>query len=303
MKRISTMFYCFSQGIINIFRNKLFSLASVGTITACLFLLGIFTSVVVNIQSVVDEAQEQVSISVFFEKGITEQKRLKIGEAIEDRMEVSTCTYISPEEAWAIFSEEFKDEDPELIAGFEDDNPLINSASYEIHLNDITKHDEFVRFVTALDGVRKVNSSSSTASGMSNLNTLVGYASMAVILVLLCVSIFLISNTVNTGISVRKNAIGIMKLIGATDAFIRAPFVIEGLLIGIVGSVIPIGLVYIVYDKMIEYIEARFHMISYLIHFLPTRDIMEIVVPMCLFVGIGIGFIGSFATVRKHLKV
>ncbi len=303
MRKISTVFYCLRQGIANIFRNIFFSLASVGTITACLFLFGILLAVVVNIQSFMKDAEEQVTVSVFFEPGIQQSDIDAIGQEIRDRVEVSECTFISADEAWEKFTSSFEEDDPEFKEGFRDDNPLKDSASYEVHLNDIKRQKEFVAFASALNGVRKVNSSDMAAEGLNDLNTLAGYASLAVILILLLVSIFLISNTIMTGIHVRRDAIAIMKLIGATDRFVRAPFLIEGLLIGLVGSALPIGLLYIVYDRGIAYISGHFSVVRNFVHFLPTGQVMELLIPACLAVGIGIGFIGSAATVRKHLRV
>lgn len=303
MRKISTVFYCLRQGIASIFRNIFFSLASIGTITACLFIMGVLLAVVVNVQSFMNDAQEQVSVSVFFEEGISQEKIDSIGVAIADRVEVLDSRYISGDEAWERFTASFAESDPEFKEGFKNDNPLKDSASYEVHLNDITRQDDFVAFASALDGVRKVNCSELAASGLTDLNTLAGYASIIVVLILLLVSIFLISNTVTVGIHVRRDAIAIAKLIGATDTFIRAPFMIEGLLIGIVGSVVPIGLLYVVYDKGIAYIIQQFSIIAHFVHFLPTKQVMGLIVPTCLIMGIGIGFIGSATTIRKHLKI
>lgn len=303
MRKINTMVYCLGQGIANIFRNIFFSLASIGTIISCLFLFGILLAVILNVQSFMQDAEEQVTVSVFFEKEVKQETIDSIGRAIGDRVEVADYRFISGEEAWDNFTESFQETDPEFKEGFKDDNPLKDSASYEIHLNDISRQEDFVAFASALDGVRKVNSSEAAASGLDDLNTLAGYAAIVVIVILLLVSVFLISNTVTTGIHVRRDAIAIMKLIGATDTFIRAPFMIEGLLIGLIGSAIPIGLLYLVYDKGIAYLTGHFGIIRHFIHFLPTGQVMEVLIPACLIVGIGIGFIGSATTVRKHLRV
>ena len=117
------------------------------------------------------------------------------------------------------------------------------------------------------------------------------------------VSIFLISNTVTIGIQVRKDEINIMKYIGATDFFVRAPFVVEGILIGIIGSIIPLVIVYFVYTKAISYVVSKFTMLSTLLNFLPVETVYNKLIPISLAIGIGIGFFGSFATVRKHLHV
>ena len=132
---------------------------------------------------------------------------------------------------------------------------------------------------------------------------MVGYVSIAIIAILFGVSIFLISNTVTMGITVRKEEIAIMKYIGAKDFVVRSPFVIEGLIMGFFGAVIPLLLLYMLYEKAVLYIMEKFSILQNIINFLPVSDVYRYLLPIGLVLGIGIGFIGSFFTVRKHLKV
>jgi cell division transport system permease protein len=126
---------------------------------------------------------------------------------------------------------------------------------------------------------------------------------VGIIVILFLVSIFLISNTVTIGISVRKEEIQIMKYIGATDFFTRAPFVIEGMVIGFIGSLIPLVAIYFIYNEAMMYVASRFPSLSQLMQFLPIQNIFSNLVPVSIALGVGIGFLGSFTTVRKHLKV
>ena len=116
-------------------------------------------------------------------------------------------------------------------------------------------------------------------------------------------AVFLISNTVTVGISVRKEEIAIMKLIGATDFLVRAPFIVEGIVIGLIGAAIPLGILYVLYEKIILYIGDKFKFISNMIQFLSVDQVFHTLVPVALLLGVGIGFIGSRITIRKHLKV
>ena len=125
----------------------------------------------------------------------------------------------------------------------------------------------------------------------------------SIIVILFAVSIFLISNTVTIGISVRKEEIAIMKYIGATDFFVRSPFVIEGMMIGVIGSLIPVGIIYVLYNKIIEYIMIKFSILTRLLSFLPVETIFKTLLPASVILGVGIGFLGSIVTVRKHLRV
>lgn len=149
----------------------------------------------------------------------------------------------------------------------------------------------------------KVNKSDIVANTLSSVNMLVAYISIAIIAILLGVSIFLISNTVTMGITVRKEEIAIMKYIGAKDFVVRSPFVIEGLIIGIFGAAIPLGLLYVLYDKAVSYVMERFSILKNIIDFLPVNVVYTYLLPIGLIMGIGIGFLGSFFTVRKHLRV
>lgn len=298
--RFSTLIYTIKQGIVNIFRNKWYSLASMATISACLFMFGIFYSLVANFQYIVKEAQDGVAVTVFFEEGISDERIAEIGSLIEKRAEVSHVNFVSADAAWESFKDDYLGE---YADGFGDDNPLPNSANYEVYLNDVSMQDSLVTYVESLDGVRRVNRSEVTANTLSGMNKLIGYASAGIIAILLAVSIFLISNTVTIGISVRKEEINIMKYIGATDFFVRAPFVIEGILIGLAGSVLPLAIIYVIYNNVIAYVSTRFSMLSQLLKFLTVDQLFQVLMPISLIIGIGIGFFGSFSTVRKHIRV
>ena len=298
--RFSTLIYTIKQGSVNIFRNKWYSLASMATISACLFMFGIFYSLVANFQYIVKEAQDGVAVTVFFEEGISDERIAEIGSLIEKRAEVSHVNFVSADAAWESFKDDYLGE---YADGFGDDNPLPNSANYEVYLNDVSMQDSLVTYVESLDGVRRVNRSEVTANTLSGMNKLIGYASAGIIAILLAVSIFLISNTVTIGISVRKEEINIMKYIGATDFFVRAPFVIEGILIGLAGSVLPLAIIYVIYNNVIAYVSTRFSMLSQLLKFLTVDQVFQVLMPISLIIGIGIGFFGSFSTVRKHIRV
>ena len=298
--RISTFFYTLKQGIINIFRNKWFSLASVATISACLFLFGLFYAVIANFQSIVKTAEEGVSVTIFFQPGTTEEQMKEIGDKIEAREEVSKVEFTSADEAWDYYRANWIPE--EFSDGFPD-NPLENSASYAIYMKDIAEQAALVDYLNTIPEIKTVNQSELAATTLTGVNALVAYVSACIILILLLVSVFLISNTVTIGISVRKEEISIMKYIGATDFFVRAPFVIEGILLGILGTAFPLGTIYVLYNKVVDYIGTKFSVLSNLLHFLPVNTIFTTLAPVIVIVGVGIGFMGSFITVRKHLRV
>ncbi len=281
----------------------MFSLASIATMSACIFLFGIFFAVVQNFQSIVKEAEEAVTMIVYFEKGTPQEVMDTVGEEIRSRDGVADVVFITAEEAWEEFKEIYFKERPELAEGFAADNPLVDYAHYEVYLDDVSLQADLVTYIESLEGVRRVRASQEVADILSNFNVLVGYISIAVILLLLCVSVFLISNTVTIGIAVRKEEISIMRLIGATNSFIKAPFVVEGILIGLMGAALPLGLLYYLYNSLTLYLGQQFNLLTGFMHFIPVKELFEILLPTGMLLGVGIGFFGSFFTIRKHLRV
>ena len=296
----------------------MFSLASVATMSACIFLFGLFFSILVNFQYIIRTAEEGVAITVFFEEDATDEQKEEIGQQLAEHEGVADVNYVSADEAWGEFQKEYFGDNPELAEGFKDDNPLASSDNYEVYMETVENDDqslvarsrslsetqnELVEFAQGLDGVREVNKSDVVAKTLSSVNALVAIVSIVIIVILFGVSIFLISNTVTMGITVRKEEIAIMKYIGAKDFVVRSPFVIEGLIIGIFGAAIPLTLLYFLYDRAVQYIMTKFSILQNIIDFLPVGTVYQILLPVGLIMGIGIGFLGSFFTVRKHLKV
>ena len=302
--RISTFWYCLKQGVNNICRNILFSLASIATISACIFLFCLFFSIVVNVQYVVKNTESTVGITVFFNEGTTDETIAQFGETLKARPEVKEIKFKSAEEAWEEIKGDYFGEDKmDLAEGFRDDNPLANSASYDIFLNDLENQEEFVAWLKSQDIIRRVNYSSTAAEGITSINKVIGVLSLMVIGGLLAVAICLISNTISVAAAFRKHENEIMKLIGATNYMIRAPFVVEGVLLGIFGALIPLVAIYYLYRNAVGYVVEKFSILSGLFQFLPVEQIFPYMAGTALALGVGIGFFVSFFTIRKHLKV
>lgn len=301
--KISGILYSLKQGMINIWRNKLFSSASIATMTACIFLFGLFYSIVANFQSMVKNVEEGVAVTVFFEEDASEDQIQAIGKAIEMAPGRLSQRYISADAAWEEFKMIYFEGDEEAAETYGEDNPLEKMESYEVYLSDVAKQQELVTYLESLAGVREVVQSESIANMLADFNRLVGYVSMGIIIILFAVAIFLISNTVSVGIAVRREEIAIMKLIGAADYFVKAPFYVEGIMIGLVGSVLPMAILYSIYERLIDFISDKFNFLSNLMTFLSVDEVFQTLAPVALILGIGIGFVGSGLTIRKHLKV
>ena len=182
----------------------MFSVASIATMAACIFLFGLFFAIVVNFNYMVEKAEEGVAITVFFDEDASDSTKKEIGKQLENAEGVLEVNYVSADDAWESFKEEYFGESSDLADGFKNDNPLASSDNYEVYMSDVSKQKDVVEYAESLDGVRKVNKSDVVAKTLTSVNKLVGYISVAIIAILLAVSIFLISNTVTMGITVRR---------------------------------------------------------------------------------------------------
>lgn len=300
--RPSTIWYTLKQGVKNIKRNMMFSIASVLTMSACILLFGVFYSIVNNVNNIAHKVEEEVPITVFFDEGTTDEQIQQIGALIQERPEVAQIQYESADDAWEKMKKEYFG-DTDVADGFKDDNPLVNSSNYQVYLKDISKQAVIVAYIQTLDHVREVSQSEQAAKTLGSINKLVSGISIVIIVILLLISVFLISNTVSVGITVRKDEIGIMKYIGATDAFVRAPFLLEGIVLGVIGAAIPLVILYFAYNSAVTYVLTRFNVLMGVVEFIPVGRIYMTLLPIGLALGIGIGLLGSFWTTRKHLKV
>ena len=277
--RPSTIWYTLKQGIKNIRRNWMFSIASIITMAACIFLVGTFYSIVNNINNITRKVEQEVPVTVFFDEGTTQEEIDEIGELLKARPEVARVEFESADEAWEKFREDYF-QGSDAAEGFKDDNPLVNSANYQVYLKEIERQNQLIAYIQGLDHVRDINQSEQAARTLGSFNKLVSYASIAIIAILVLISIFLISNTISVGISVRKEEIGIMKLIGATDNFVRSPFLLEGMVLGLIGAAIPLITLYYVYTSVVEYILNQFNVLTGIVDFIPVSTIYQVLLPL-----------------------
>lgn len=300
MRKISNFFYLIGEGIKGMVKNRVYTLASIATIMATLTLLGTFYILTRNLNAVLSEAQTAVGLTVFFDEGTGETRIKEIESEVRMRVEVSEVRYISPEEAWEKYKEESLS--PELQEVFGSDNPLKDSASLEIRLSDVTMQDILVRYLRDIDGVRKVNYSKSMAEAVVGIQEIVRWVSMGLIIMLAAVAVFLIRTTVTNGINVRREEISIMSIIGATDFFMEFPFVVEGILIGTIGSILPIALIEVLYERICHILINEFGSIFGGIKLLPVNVVVHDFAPIAFAFGIGIGLISSWVTAAKHVR-
>ena len=307
---MSTLLYCIERGLINLRKNMLFSVASTATIAACIFLFCIFFSVFANVRNIAYQAETTIGISVFFNEGVSDQEKEDFRDQVVAHGGIKEITYKSAEEAWEGFKEDYFGENAdELSEAFADDNPLAESDSYEIFMNNIEDQQAEVEYIRGFDIVREVNYAHSVIDALNKLNRVILILSAAMIGILFAISIFLISNTINLAAHFRKRENEIMRLIGATNGMIRAPFVVEGTFIGLIGTIIPLGLIYLIYRSAEQYLAERIAAAGTLsafkdvINMLPFMQIFPVMLIVGAVLGVGTGFAVSFITIRKHLRV
>lgn len=300
--KIRTLQYSLIQGIKGLFKNRLMTVASIGIISACLFILGVSYCILLNIDYMIENFDDTLSIVTFLEGGLTEDQVNNLLTDIESDTNVKTVIYTSPEEAWNEFKGEL-DANEDILAELEKDNPLSDSASFEIFLYDASKQEDFVAYINTLPGIRDCYYSQESIDVIVNFSVLLQYISLILISILLAIATLLIANTIKIGLFIRRHEINIMKYLGAKDSFIRLPFVIEGILIGLLGALIPFGIIYYSYDYLINIINDEFYMLNDFIAFVELSQIVSILGPIFLSIGIGIGIVGSFLSIRKHLRV
>ena len=304
--KIRTMGRCIGDGFKGVFRNGLMSLASIGTITACLVILGIVYCLVVNLQSFTKDLDKNIGMVAFLKNEISEEEVAELSSQLSKRDDISSFKYVSAEDAWAQFKQEMLGGDEineTLMEELNADNPLANSANFEIFPASADKQDAIASFLEATPLVRKVNYSKNASRTLATLSNLVTYIGIGLIAFLIFVAVLLIANTIRLSVYTRRNEISIMKYIGATDSFVRLPFVVEGILIGVLGAIIPTAVIYFGYDAMVKLMMDRFAGILSLFKVLDVMTIMEGILPLFIVISVVVGMFGSMISIRKYLRV
>lgn len=299
---MDSFWYSVGQGFKNIRRNKMFSIASVLTMTTCLFLFGVMFFLVKNLNFMIREAESNIGVTVFFDEGTTEEEIQLLKANVEAIKGIKSVKYITAGEAWEQFKKEYLTE-PDLLESFGNDNPLVNSASFEILFDAVEDQEDLLNQISAMPRIRKVNDTSQLVQTFKRANKAISISSSVLIGLLLIISLFLISTTISVGVSVRKNEISIMHLIGATDRFIRSPFVVEGMTLGLLGAAIPLGVLYFSYYKLLGMIGTKFgSLFRNGLDVVSVNDIFIQLSPLLVLIGIGIGFFGSVLTMNRELR-
>ena len=292
--------YYFKEATKSVFKSDWMSLASIFSVVASLLVFGIFMVLSVNLNYIATQLEGDYEIILVVDENYTDEQTDAIKSIIEGTENVEKAELDRKEDRLNEMRSEFG-ENAFLLDGYEEDNPLRDW--YKVRLVDLSKSEETANDLETIPGIVKIIRNQDTIDKLVSMTSYMDKISLWIMVALALISVFIISNTIKLTVNNRRKEINIMKYIGATDYFVRAPFVVEGLLIGLIGSTIPLCLIYLLYNYIIEFILSNFAVLNNLLTFLPVVTIMNYLVPISLGIGAGIGFLGSFTTVRKHLRV
>lgn len=297
----SSIRYYFKEAFTGLLKNRLMTIASIATVAACIFIMAFSYCMVNNLNYVLHQMEDSIGIAVFLKGEVSGEEVEKLKKDISSIDHVSDVQYVSPDDALDELKKEWDAEDG-ILDGFEkENNPLSNS--FKITLDGIEYQSSVLAELEKMDGINKIRHAQSETEVLLKLNKIIQVMGILIIIILGIISVFIIMNTIKISVFTRKNEINIMKFVGATDWFIRWPFLIEGVLIGLFGAIIPIAIAWPTYEKVVDMIYTYFPVIKNLAKFRLSSEIFSVLLPVALIFGILLGTVGSVTSIRKYLKV
>ncbi len=294
--KINNLGYLMKEGIRGIFLHGFMSFAAVCVTVACLLIVGSFSILVYNVNIMVEDLNKTNEILVYIDSELPDAQARSVGTQINQIANVQNSVFVTREEALKDFIADHQGD--EAFSGVE-----VNDLRhrYVVTLMDNSKMEETVAAIEGIAGVAKINAAYELAEGFTTLQNVLHIASLAVISVLLVVSLLIISNTVKLAMYDRKDEIAIMKMVGATNGFIRLPFVVEGFVLGMLGAALAFGLEWLMYDMLLMRLQAVDTL--KLFSFVPFTDLLWPMIATFAAAGLFVGILGSWTSIRKFMDV
>ena len=294
--KVNRIGYLFREGLRGVFSHGFRSFASITVIAACLLIMGSFALVGINIDSIIRDMERESQILAFVDESLTQDDARLLEGAIRTLSNVREVKFITREEALENYKAQYED-----TSLFDDIDATVLRNRYVVYLNDITLMENTKEALENVPGVADVNAEVGIAKGFITVRNVVSVITAILIVVLLVVSLFMMSNTIKLATYTRREEIAIMKMVGANNGFIRFPFVVEGLIMGVLGAGIGFLLQWLIYN----FITGRImnSMAGNLFHLLPFAAIMTPLLLVYLAVGILVGAFGGGMAIRNYLKV
>lgn len=290
---ISGFGYLIKEGIKNVWNNRIMSIASICVLISCLVLTGSAVLLSMNVARVVESVGDSNETTVFLKDDVSNVEAAYIGRDLEKLSNIATVEFYSKEDAFKEYEDVLGEEIFANLQG--DDNPLPDA--YHISMVDLSEYEQTVSQIISIDGVDSVRNIGEIAERLTSINNLVTTVSLWVVLALTIISLFIISNTIRMTMYSRRFEISIMKSVGATNSFVRIPFVIEGMLMGLISAILSTVLLYFLYNGIMEVITNIIPMTS-----IPIQNVIAIVAGAFVVSGMLIGALGGFISIRKYLK-
>ncbi|MCQ2978781.1 MAG: permease-like cell division protein FtsX [Clostridia bacterium] len=298
LNRIS---YFLEEGFRNIFRSKVEALSSITTIFMCILVIGLMYITFTNVSYTISSIQDDLSIIAYLDSSTATVNADALMKHIESSDQVEEIEFFSKEEALVEFAGKIENGE-NLLEQYKDDNPLRDSL--RIKLKNQQSQDEVLKMLEESSFVKRIVKPNDAVKFLTKLSNVVNGIGIIFIIILVFMSIILIMNTIKLTVTLRKNDIEIMKYIGATDSFVRIPFVVEGILLGFIGTIVPLLIVYLIYQGIYNTVTSNTADALYsLVSLLSPGDIFAVLIPLSIIIGVGIGTVGSMISVKKFMEV
>lgn len=288
--------YLLGEGFKSLWKNRTMSIASVAVLISCLLLTGVAVLFSANLESTMSSIEGNNSITVYLNDGLPEINSIQVGEEIRAMDNIATCTYVQKDDALDDIMEKLGD-DGTVLNGLSGSDNFLPDA-YNISLKDLSRYDETMVSIQGIEGVARFTDYSDIANKLNSLDTIVKYCCIAIIVILGVVSLFIISNTVKVTMFSRRTEISIMKSVGATNGFVRVPFIVEGLIIGILSGLISASILYLAYDRVTQ---AIYGVVSFLTVF-DIEPYKWYIFGAYVIIGALFGILGGGISIGKYLK-
>lgn len=292
--------YLLGEGFRNVFHNKKSSGASLAIMCATMLIFGLFFMIIENLNNAVETLETQQGIQVFIQKTATDAQMEQIGEQIQAIDGVNKVTFVSKEDALNQTKEKLKDKQA-LIAGWDESNPF--KASYLVTLTDLKLSSQVQDEIKKIDNIDSIQSRDETINGLVAIANGVRIVSAVILTLLVLISIFIIGNTIKLTVHARRKEISIMKYVGATNSFIRWPFLVEGVIIGIISGLLSVAIIGGAYTGIANQLANTSFLQMANWKLLNFSDMFNLILVVYLGLGIGIGILGSTISMRKYLQV
>lgn len=299
--KYNVLSYLIGEGFRNFLKNKKSTGASLMIMCATMLIFGLFFLIGENVNYMLKEIESTQGMQAFMIKGATEEQIQKLGEEIRDIPYVAKAEFVSEDEAFNIMVERLGGNERYLEPFTIKDHPW--SASYVVTLTDLTKSEEVRTQIEQLENIKNIEIRDEVIDALVNVANGIKWISLGILVLLIIISIFIIANTIKLTVHARRKEISIMKYVGATNGFIRWPFIVEGMIIGVIAAMISIFVLGLGYNLVINKITESAITNMLPITLLSFKEVFSLVVVVYLALGIGIGSIGSVISMRKYLEV